>query len=441
MTQTSTEKPTTIDMDRALQGIHYEKNVEIPTRDGSFVSANIFRPETEQQVPALLCYSIYAKDLHEQDGFPEIWADMLERLPNIFDHSTCSLHTHETNDPEIWCPWGYACVRVDVPGAGKSPGFLDPFSPTEARAGYDTVEWIADQPWCNGKVGMTGISYLAIAQWRVATEQPPHLAAIIPWEGVSDFYRDWNRHGGMLSTFFAGWYGMQAVRLQHGNAASPWFDLDDGAPIGGPGDLSEEELRANRMDPVAEFRANELDSPWWRDRSADFDRITVPLLSGANWGGNALHLRGNVEAFVRSASPQKWLEIHGGNHRDDYYLPAGGGAAAGVLRSLPEGRGQRLERPAAGDAEDPQRRGHVRAARGAGVAAGADAVDEALPRRRSGDPRPRPLAGGGGDPVRGARRRSRLPADVRPGDRADRPARGEAATSPPPRPTRTCSSP
>src|SRR5438105_4714098 len=112
---TQAEKPTRIDMERALRGIVYEKNVPIPTRDGSYVSANVFRPDTTEPVPTLLCYSIYAKDLHEQDGFPEIWADMLERLPNIAEHSTLSLHTHETNDPEIWCPWGYACVRVDVP--------------------------------------------------------------------------------------------------------------------------------------------------------------------------------------------------------------------------------------------------------------------------------------------------------------------------------------
>jgi hypothetical protein len=70
------------------------------------------------------------------------------------------------------------------------------------------------------------------------------------------------------------------------------------------------------MDPVAEFRARELDDRWWRERSADFDQIEVPLLSGANRGANALHLRGNVEAYVRSASRQKWLEIHGGNHRE-----------------------------------------------------------------------------------------------------------------------------
>ena len=101
MTQTGTEKPTTIDMEQALQGIHYGKKVPIPTRDGSYVSANIFRPDTTEQVPALLCYSIYAKDLHEQDGFPEIWADMLERLPNIFEHSTCSLHTHETRPGDL----------------------------------------------------------------------------------------------------------------------------------------------------------------------------------------------------------------------------------------------------------------------------------------------------------------------------------------------------
>jgi predicted acyl esterase len=318
-----TEKKTPVDMERALQGMVYEKNVRIPTRDGSYVMANVFRPDTDEPVPSLFCVSIYGKDLHEQDGFAEIWDDMLDKLPHMKETSTLSLHTHETSDPEVWVPYGYACVRVDLPGSGKSPGRLDPFSPTEARAAYDAIEWAAAQPWSNGKVGMAGISYLAVSQWRAATEQPPHLTCICPWEGVSDFYRDWNRHGGILSTFYPGWFPMQPLMLQHGNGESPWGDLDDGAPMGGPDALTEEQLRENRVDASAEIRTRERDEQWWRDRSADLEKITIPFLSAANWGGLGLHLRGNVEPFVQSPAREKWLEIHGGNHRDRFYLPEG----------------------------------------------------------------------------------------------------------------------
>src|SRR5262249_3136055 len=273
------------------------KNVEIPTRGGSHVSANVFRPDSAEPVPALLCYSIYSKDLHTQDAYPSGWAHMRRRIPGIGERSTLGLHTFEANDPEVWVPWGYACVRVDVPGSGKSPGRMDPLSPAEARAGYDAVEWIAAQPWCNGKVGMTGISYLAMTQWVVASEQPPHLAAIVPWEGVSDFYRDWARHGGMLSTFATGWNAGTRSR-QHGRAPSGPGDFDDPSmPIGGRDVRSDDELRADRFDALAELRAHPLDDPVWRDRSPALERITVPLLSAGNWGGIGLHLRGNVEGF------------------------------------------------------------------------------------------------------------------------------------------------
>jgi predicted acyl esterase len=324
VSSTETTKPTRIDLERALEGIIYEKNVRIPTRRGSYVMANVFRPESPTEpVPALFCVSAYGKDVHEQDGFPEIWADMLRSLPEIGERSTLSLHTHETNDPEVWVAWGYACVRLDTPGAGKSPGKMDFWSPEEAEATYDAIEYIAAQPWCNGRIGMTGISYLAISQWRAASEQPPHLAAICPWEGLSDYYREFCRHGGIMSTFLPGWMAMSPATLQHGNGRSHLRDLDDGAPIGGPDALSDEQLRANRIDPVEDVRSRELLDDWWRQRSADFERIEAPFLSAANWGGLGLHLRGNVEPFVQARSTEKWLEIHGGNHRDAYYKQPG----------------------------------------------------------------------------------------------------------------------
>ncbi len=315
---------TTVNLAEALKGITYEKNVRVDTRDGSHMMVNVFRPEADGKYPALLAVSPYGKDLHTKDGYPEIWEEMQEHLPRFADDSTLSFHTWETNDPEIWVPWGYACVRVDVPGAAKSPGKLDPYSPIEAAATYDAIEWAAAQPWCNGKVALMGISYLAIIQWRVAAEQPPHLTCICPWEGEFDYYREWARHGGILSnTFSVLWWPSQVLALQHGHADGPHHDLDDGAPMTGPDALSAEALAANRVDLIQEFRDRELDSPWYRERSGDYDKITVPILSAANWGGQGLHGRGNFEGFTQSASKEKWLRVHGGNHRDAFYLPDG----------------------------------------------------------------------------------------------------------------------
>ena len=298
---------TIVNMEAALKGITYEKNVKIETRDGSHVMVNVFRPEGDGQYPALLGVSPYGKDLHTKDGFPEIWVEMREHMPKLGEKSTLSLHTWETNDPELWVPYGYACVRMDVPGAGKSPGKLDCYSPIEARATYDAIEWAAAQPWCNGKVALMGISYLAIIQWRVAAEQPPHLTCICPWEGEFDYYREWARHGGILSNAFSAlWWPTQVLALQNGYAGSPYGDLDDGAPMGGPVSLSDEELEANRIDLVQEFRDRELDGPWYRDRSGDFEKIQIPLLSAANWGGYGLHGRSHFSLDALCVKPSKF---------------------------------------------------------------------------------------------------------------------------------------
>src|SRR5262249_20880273 len=84
----------------------------------------------------------------------------------------------------------------DGRGSGKSPGECEPWSLAESIDLYDAIEWAAAQPWCSGKVGLSGISYFAINQWFVANHQPPSLAAIIPWEGFADLYRDALFHGG-----------------------------------------------------------------------------------------------------------------------------------------------------------------------------------------------------------------------------------------------------
>jgi uncharacterized protein len=211
---------------------------------------------------------------------------------------------------------------VDSRGSGRSPGYLDGFSAREVRDYYEAIEWAAAQPWSTGRVGLCGISYYAINQWLVATLQPPHLAAMIPWEGAADAYRDQARHGGILSNLFAEvWYPLQVLSVQHGNpstVADPWL----GERASGPEELSEQELAANRADP-GERADRDLDSAYYRERSADWSRVTVPFLSAANWGGLGLHSRGNFEAFTQAASSEKWLEVHPGRHEEWFYLPYG----------------------------------------------------------------------------------------------------------------------
>jgi predicted acyl esterase len=305
-------------------GVLFDKNVRIPTDDGAFVMANVFRPGTDGRYPVLMSMSVYGKDIHTRDFNPDVWEEMLETIPDLCQRSSCKYHTWETPDPEVWVADGYVVVRVDSRGAGKSPGTLDPFSPREIRDLYNAIEWAASQPWSNGKIGLAGISYYAMVQWRVAALQPPHLAAIAPWEGANEPYRDVARHGGILSNVFPEqWAKRQLIPIQHGNGDSHFRDMDDGGPVGGAQVLSEEQLEQNRVDTLKGALAHPLDGPYYRERAPDFDRITVPLVSGANWGGFGLHSRGNFNGFVEAASSQKWLEVHTGDHIAPFYAAEG----------------------------------------------------------------------------------------------------------------------
>jgi predicted acyl esterase len=302
--------------------MHIERDIGIPMDDGIVLRADVFRPETTGPVPVVMTHGPYGKGVRYQDGYRAQWEWLVDRHPDILEGSSRSYLAWETVDPEIWVPWGYAVVRVDSRGAGRSPGYLDIFSPRETRDYYEAIEWAGAQPWSNGKVGLCGISYYAINQWLVASLQPPHLAAMIPWEGAADSYRDQRRHGGILSNFFFElWYPLQVLSVQHGNPEAP-LDPWLGERASGPEELSQEELAANRADPLRD-QPSPLDGEVYRTRSADWAKITVPFLSAANWGGFGLHSRGNFEAFAQAASKQKWLEAHPGRHEEWFYLPYG----------------------------------------------------------------------------------------------------------------------
>ena len=191
------------------------------------------------------------------------------------------------------------------------------------------------QDWCSGKVGTTGNSYLCISQWFAAAEQPPHLAAIAPWEGMSDIYRDLILRGGIpdfpftktLATAFVG--------------------------------------KNLREDLVAEAEAHPLMDALWRSKIPRFDKITVPAYVTASYS-NSIHTPGTFRGWRSIASQDKWLRIHDSMEWPDYYKEENLQDLLRFFDHVLRGRGQRL----AGDAARALRRARPRRRRPARATGG-----------------------------------------------------------------------
>src|SRR5213083_1873584 len=341
-------------------------DVPITLADGLVLRADVFRPVDPAKYPVIISYGPYGKWLHFEDLYTDQWRRMAEQHPDVVAGSTNKYQNWEVVDPEKWVPDGYACVRVDSRGCGRSPGRVDLWSAQEARDFSECIEWAARQPWSNGKVGANGISYYAMNQWQVAVLQPPHLAAICIWEGAADYYRDLSHHGGILCTFGRAWFPSQVVRVQHGRGARGYRSRMTGDWVSGPLTLGEEELGANRRDFYEDCWTHPLASAdYWRSRMPDWSKVIVPLLSAANWGGQGLHPRGNFEGFVHAASPEKWLEVHGLEHWTHFYTDYGVGLQKRFFGHFLEGEATRWTKlylnPAAASLgpEPPARDGSV----------------------------------------------------------------------------------
>ncbi len=306
-------------------GMRIDWDVPITMDDGAILRCDVFRSDDDGRHPVLLGAGPYGKWLSFQD---EVWGGQWKMLcrhePEILKLSSNRYQNYEFPDPERFVADGYALVRVDVRGTGRSPGFMDLLSKRETRDLYECIEWAGKQPWATGRVGLSGVSYLAMNQWQVAALQPPHLAAICVWEGCSDFYREFTRQGGILSLFGDLWFEKYVLPVQHGRGERGWRSNINGEWVSGPLTLTDAELAANRRDWRVDARVNRhATDEFWKSRLPDFSKITVPLLSAANWGGQGLHLRGNVEGFLRAKTKQKWLDFHCFEHWTEFYTRAG----------------------------------------------------------------------------------------------------------------------
>jgi hypothetical protein len=246
---------------------------------------DVYRPADERPAPPIIAWGPYGKHGHTRysDVYPN-WGGNQDLLSKFT--------AFEAPDAVQWTARGYAVINPDPRGTWYSEGNASFLSPAEANDFYDVIEWAGTQPWSNGKVGLTGVSYLTQSQWLVAALNPPHLAAINPYEGWSDSYREVVRHGGIPETRFWGYipirWGFSTTRIE---------------------------------DLVEETKAHPLFDEFWASKVADWSKIKVPAYVVASWSDQGMHTRGTLEAYKALGSERKWLEIHGRKKWAYYYEP------------------------------------------------------------------------------------------------------------------------
>jgi putative CocE/NonD family hydrolase len=241
-----------------------EQGLVVPMRDGVGLRADVYRPDDDRPRPALVSRTPYDR-----------------RFP---------LTPAAAVDPERGVDAGFAVVCQDVRGQHESDGRFDPFV-GEGPDGHDTVEWIAAQPWCDGRVGMSGRSYAGATQWLAAAERPPHLQAIAPVVTGSDYYHGWVYQGGAFQLGFnLFWIHMMGGRKRKDSLTLQFEHL----PLSEPPLLDETEAG----EFYREWLSHSTDDHYWRALSINrrYDRVQVPALIAGGWYD--VFLGGTVENFA-----------------------------------------------------------------------------------------------------------------------------------------------
>jgi uncharacterized protein len=286
--------------------ILFEPDIPIPLPDGTILRGDLYRPQrtdsSSAAFPVLLAWSGYTKE---------------------FQNSGLPLPINEVGQVSYIVSRGYCHLTVNARGTGKSDGeHTIHFAPGEQKDVADVIEWAAQQAWCNGDVGMIGMSYFAAIQYLAAAQQPPHLKAIFPYLGFTDMYRHFAYHGGAFhSGFFAPYYtfvgSTQKVTipplLRH--LASYVFNRNWIQHQITSFFFKNEENMPQQMHPAAEWMRDfatlafdePYDGPFYWEKSAwpVLDRIQIPVCIGTNWGNSGLHIKGAFQAWHAIHAPKK----------------------------------------------------------------------------------------------------------------------------------------
>lgn len=274
--------------------IHIDRDVSVATRDGTVLRINVFRDRDDVARPVILSIHPYGKDnLPTRRGRNSTFSVQYRAIRQPQPVTFSTLTGWEAPDPAWWTGHGFTVVNADSRGCGHSEGTGKLLSAQEADDTYDLVQWLAEQPWCDGRVVMLGVSYLAISQYAVAALQPPALRAICPWEGFTDAYRDLMFPGGVRETGFS--------RLWSRNLSRSTRQSYDFAAMQGDHPLRDE---------------------FWRSLVPDLSAIKVPMLLCGSFSDNSLHSRGTMRAFTHTGSGHARLYTHRGGKWTTFYSDA-----------------------------------------------------------------------------------------------------------------------
>jgi hypothetical protein len=234
--------------------VRVERNVQIPTRDGTKLSADLIRPDHDGRFPVIIEYIPYRKDDLTQGGYDAHY---------------------------YFAERGFIGVRLDVRGTGGSDGVnTDEYMPVEQQDGFDAVEWCARQPWSNGQVGMFGTSYGGFTCIQVAMHRPPHLKAIVPMYATDDRYTDdchYTPGGNMRMYYDVGTYGGTMIAM---NALPPLPEY------AGPQWAERWKQRLEENQPyLLTWMKHQVDGPYWRGASLrpGYDRVQCPVFLIGGW--------------------------------------------------------------------------------------------------------------------------------------------------------------
>ncbi len=274
--------PRTYTATQVAPHIICDQDVPCILKDGTTIYSDIYRPaNAPEQIPVIICWGPFGKRPHEgQDGW---------KLMGVPPQTVSEMAKFEAADPGYWCRYGYGVANVDPRGIGNSEGNVNLWGIEDGKDGYDYIEWIAGQPWCNGRVTLFGNSGVCMVIWRIAAEQPPHLACIAAWEGTGNMYTESLTFNGIPRPGFEN-------GIVTACACKNWVE-----------DLGNMYLLHPFYD---EF---------WRSKTPRWERIRVPAYV---CGGMChFHLRGSCVGFRKIRSPKKWLRLHRDMEWPDTYNP------------------------------------------------------------------------------------------------------------------------
>ena len=300
-----------VDYDRAPTdaGMIAEKDVAVPMRDGVNLSVDVYRPNVEGRFPALLAFSIYNKDLQGPD--------VAAALPPQPAWSSLWAGPLEAGDTKFFVSRGYVHIIGSPRGIGKSDG-----GGSRQWDSYDLIEWIAQQPWCDGKVGMVGISGFGAEQFYVARQNPPHLKAIFPYDprgayGTLGSFRE-EYPGGVVHLFR---YLVMHFAAIHGVKGKPGALPPDKEALwqqamSNPDYKMYPHLynvltqKGQHMPPYFQLLIDPYDSEAnVAEAEASFEKIKIPAYTGAGWYAYTYktHLNGAQTYFENITAPKKLL--------------------------------------------------------------------------------------------------------------------------------------